>query len=226
MNKLLTLALLGIIISTVACQEESKGVLIADYKIRYMAVSNTLDLQAKYKVLIPQVSAEAFFPADGVDVLEKPMECKSMQGHTDDYYSLKERIPFPEAIKFWFKNQKNELIEQAVEFNPLKNLSINGDIIQRDSGFHLVWEGDTLSNKDELRLIFDYKTEQPVRMNMVGGSFGKKLFIRKEQIAQLKKGRVKIALIQRRYQNYPEGSAVLGSYIVEYYHTPISIVVE
>lgn len=227
MNKLLTVALLAVIISTVSCQETSKGsLLIADYKIRYTVASSELELKAKYKTLLPKVSEEAFLPVDGVDVFDKPMDYKSMQGHADDYYSFKDRVPFEETIKFRFKNEQKQLIEQTVEFQPLKNISIDRETIQKDNGFNLVWEGDSLSKKDELRIIFDYDTKQPVRMNLVGGSSGNKLFIRKEQIANLTAGKVKIAVVQRRYEKYPEGSAVLGSYVVEYYHAPIYVEVE
>lgn len=226
MNKLLTVALLAAMISTVSCQETSEDLLVADYKIRYTAALNELELKAKYKTVVPKASETAFLPADGVDVFDKSMNYKSMQGHEDDYYSFKERMPFSETIKFRFKNQQKQLLEQTIEFQPLKNVSISVETIQRDSGFYLVWEGDSLSKKDELRIIFDYETKQPVRMNLVGGSSGKRLFIRKEQIANLTAGKVKIALIQRRYQKYPEGSAVLGSYVVEYYHPPIYMEVE
>ena len=227
MNKLLTVALLAVIISTVSCQETSKdGLLIADYKVRYTATSGELELKAKYKTLLPEVSEEAFLPIDGVDVFEKPMDYKSMQGHADDYYSFKERVPFEETIKFRFKNEQKQLIEQTIEFRPLKNVSIDRETIQRDSGFYLVWESDSLSTDDELRIIFDYDTKQPVRMNLVGGSSGKQLFIRKEQISSLTSGKVKIAVIQRTYQKYPIDGAVLGSYVVEYYHTPIYVEVE
>lgn len=204
-----------------ACQNAPEKKLLADYKIRYIASDQNLSIQAKYKTIIKGKEEVNFKPALGVTILGKPMEYKSMQGLAPDYYSYDYQTKFPEKIAFRFQDDKDQLIEHAIDFAPINSIQIKEKIIQPDSGFTLIWEGDTLRKDEELVILLEIDNQMVLKLSKVGQSYGKKIFIRKEQLETLTSGKGKLTLVQKRYQRYPAESAVGGSYILEYYHLPI-----
>ena len=222
--KILTFTLLTIFITQSACQEENKEKLVADYKIRYIASLNEFEAEAKYLTYKEgEKKVNAFEPKEGVAVLGKKMRISNTQGYQSSF-KFKEKRAYPsEKIKFRFKDHKEQLIEQSIDFKPIQNIRLESEIIQIDSGFYLIWDGEPLVPTEELLLIFDYGTKIGLRTTIMGRTTSNRFFIRKEQLVDLKPGKAKILLTQKIYTPYPEGSVVSGSYNVEYYHRPLTV---
>ena len=200
--------------------------LYADYMIRYLSESNQLSVKAKYKKIKAGESETAYFPEDGVFFGDKPMLLKSMQGVTADYYAYnKTQLNLPKIHSFQLTDHKGQLIQHNVEFSPMENLSLKKAEVSIDSGFALVWEGDTLSGGQELAIIIEQNGITPIKLNKVGSSPFKSLSIRKEQLKGLKKGQAKITIVQKKYKRYPNESEVGGSFIIEYYHPSLQIAI-
>ncbi len=204
-----------------ACQNAPEEKLLADYKVRYIASSQNLTIQAKYKTVIKGKKEVSFKPALGVGVLGKTMEYKSMQGVAPDYYSYDHRTKFPDKIAFQFEDNQHQFVEQSINFKPISSIQIKEKVIRPDSGFTLVWQGDTLRKDEELVILLEIGGETVLKLSKVGQSYGKKVYIRREQLENLQPGKGTITLVQKRYQRYPTESSVSGSYILEYYHLPI-----
>lgn len=202
------------------------GKLYADYMVRYLSQGKQMSVKAKFKKIITGVSEEAFVPKEGVFFGDKFMIFKSMQGVTADYFSYEQSpATLPNKLSFQFTDHKQQAIQHNLDFSPMKNLKIREKGIQLDSGFAFVWEGDTLSVGQELTIIIEQDGMTPIKMNKVGSSPYKSLFIRKEQLIGLQSGTATASVVQKKYQRYPKESEVGGSYIIEYYHPKIQMAI-
>ncbi len=208
-----------------ACNNEKvEEKLFADYMVRYLSDTRELSAKAKYKKIKIGEGEEAFLPKEGVRFENKPMIYKAMQGVTADYFSFEKKIPeFPTSLSFQFSDHVGQLIEHSMVISPMKNVKIPTEQIDLDSGFALIWEGESLSIGEELSLIIEQDGITPLRMNKVGSTQSNSIFIRKEQLISLTSGNATITLVQKKYQRYPKESAVGGSSIIEYYHPKINI---
>jgi hypothetical protein len=204
-----------------------EGKLYADYMVRYLSEGKQLSVKAKFKKVKTGVSEEAFLPKEGVFFGDKYMVFKSMQGVTADYYSYEQSpATLPDKLSFQFTDDKKQAIQHNLDFSPMQNLKIRETNIQLDSGFAFVWEGDTISVGQELTIIIEQDGKTPIKMNKVGSSPYKSLFIRKEQLVGLQSGKATASVVQKKYQRYPKESEVGGSYIIEYYHPKIQMAID
>jgi len=201
--------------------------LFADYMVRYLSETNQISAKAKYKKIKVGVSEEAFFPKQGVFFADKAMTLKSMQGLAANYYSYEKRMTkLPKSLDFQFTDHKGQLIKHNINFSPMENIKLKNDNIQIDSGIGFIWEGDTLSIGQELTIIIEQEGMKPIRMNKVGSSPFNSLLLRKEQLKGLKSGKATLSITEKKYRRYSKESEVGGSFVIEFYHPKIQMIIQ
>lgn len=152
MNKILLFIALMIVVSCNNSENENQERLYADFVLRYIQDNGNFNAKAKFKTIVKGKSETTFFPPTGVSFMELPMYEKNVPSIGRFYEYNGSKHPKKEMI-FQFVDQNDKAIRLKTTYHPMRHLSIKESVIEIDSGFTLVWEGEPLMSGEELSLM-------------------------------------------------------------------------
>lgn len=222
MNRLFVFLTLIILTSCASNETASEEKLYVNFVMRYIQDNGNFNAKAKFKTVTKGEKEAAFFPSTGVSFMDMPMYKKDIPGVGQFYEYDGSKHP-KASILYRFLDQNDKSAQLEATYSPMRNLTIQESVIELDSGFTLVWEGEPLIQGDELLLNVEIEGEDLQKLIYTGATKSNRLFYRKEQLEKLSRGKATFSYMKLHYERYPEDSKIGGSYTLEYHFKPIEI---